>query len=308
MSDKRPEDLSVNELRRLLLDKRRVSRKDRLERFRRTGRVVALAPDVNADIDSGSRLGGVLETSADPAAASQNVSSRGRDPRRVLMDRILLGVEILAIVGLIGVVLNGLSILQTLNREVADSIQQPTLEATALITAVVLPSGHTPPNAPNGAQPNDAEIPEHLRPLVQSLANIPIPTPGLRQAVRLQIPAISVDAPVVQGDGWEQLKKGAGQHIGTPDPGENGNIVLSAHDDIFGEIFRYLDRLKPGDVVVLYTNQRQYTYVITATQIVEPTSVEVMAPTPNATVTLISCYPYLIDNQRIVVSAVLQSP
>ncbi len=313
MSDKRPEDLSVNELRRLLLDKRRVSRKDRLERFRRTGRVVALAADVDADAEAEQRLGRVLDTPADDSASGTGSEPAGiarpiKDSRRVLMDRILLGVEILAIVGLIGVVLNGLSILRTLNQEVAASIQQPTAEATALITAVVLPSGHTPPNAPNGAQPNEAEIPEHLRPLVQSLANIPIPTAGLQQAVRLQISALGVDAPIVQGDGWEQLKKGAGQHIGTPDPGENGNIVLSAHNDIFGEIFRDLDRLQPGDTVVIYTNQRQYTYVVTGTQIIKPTQVEVMAPTPNATVTLISCYPYLIDNQRIVVSAVLQSP
>ena len=85
-------------------------------------------------------------------------------------------------------------------------------------------------------------------------------------------------------------------------------MVLSAHDDIFGEIFRNLDKLKPGDVVDMYTNQRQYTYVITGTQVVEPTAVEVMDPTPNPTVTLISCYPYLVDNQRIVVSAVLQNP
>jgi sortase A len=308
MSDKRPEDLSVNELRRLLLNKRQVSRKDRLEHFRRTGRVVTLASDSDVDSQENLRLGRVMETPAEGPAPVGEVPKPGKDSRRVLMDRILLGVEILAIVGLIGVVLNGLSILRTLNQEVANSIQQPTAQATPLITAVVLPSGHTPPNAPNGAQPNEAEIPEHLKPLVQSLANIPIPTAGLQQAVRLQIPSISVDTPVVQGDEWEQLKKGAGQHIGTPDPGENGNIVLSAHNDIFGEIFRHLDRLKPGDTVVLYTNQRQYTYVVTGTQIVEPTRVEVMAPTPNSTVTLISCYPYLIDNQRIVVSAVLQSP
>jgi sortase A len=308
MSDKRPEDLSVDELRRLLLDKRRVSRKDRLEQFRRTGRVVTLTADVAED-----DLGRVLDTPADGPAETEGshpaeAASPVKNPRRVLMDRILLGVEVLAILGLIGLVLNGLSILRTLNQEVASSLQQPTAEATALITAVVLPSGHTPPNAPNGAQPNEAEIPEHLRPLVQSLANVPIPTAGVQQAVRIQIPALNVDAPVVQGDGWEQLKKGAGQHVGTPDPGANGNIVLSAHDDIFGEIFRDLDKLKAGDTVVLYTNQRQYTYVVTGTQIVEPTQVEVMASTPNAVVTLISCYPYLIDNQRIVVSAVLQSP
>ncbi len=307
MSDKRPEDLSVNELRRLLLDKRRVSRKDRLERFRRTGRVVALAPDLDVDAEEELRQGQVTET---PAEGSTPETDRKplKDSRRLLLDRILLGVEILAIVGLIGIVLNGLSILRTLNQEVAASIQQPTGEATALITAVVLPSGHTPPNAPNGAQPNEAEIPEHLRPLVQSLANLPVPTQGLQQAVRIQLPALGVDAPVVQGDGWEQLKKGVAQHIGTPDPGANGNIVFSAHNDIFGEIFRDLDRLKPGDTVILFTNQRQYTYVITGTQIVEPTQVEVMAPTQNASVTLISCYPYLIDNQRIVVSAVLQNP
>lgn len=311
MSDKRPEDLSVNELRRLLLDKRRVSRKDRLERFRRTGRVVALALEPDDDQEN-MNLGRVMDTPSGNSPARTDSKTReaisAKDPRRVLMDRVLLGVEILAIVGLIGIVLNGLSILRTLNQEVAASIKQPTAQATALITAIVLPSGHTPPSAPNGAQPNEAEIPEHLRPLVQSLANIPIPTAGLQQAVRVQIPALSVDAPVVQGDGWEQLKKGAGQHIGTPDPGENGNIVLSGHDDIFGEIFRSLDRLKPGDTIILYTNQRQYTYVVTGTQIVEPTRVEVMAPTPNSTVTLISCYPYLIDNQRIIVSAVLQSP
>ena len=328
MSDKRPEDLSVNELRRLLLDKRRVSRKDRLESFRRTGRVVALSVDV-PDTEDALHLGRVVDTPAgDPSASLGDPT--GTEPRknaigglmegagltaaivinrrRMLMNRILLGVEILAVLGLLGVVFIFFSALQTLNQQAATSFQQPTAEATALITAVVLPSGHTPPNTPNGAQPNNAEIPEHLRPLVQSLANIPIPTAGLQQAVRMQIPAINVDAPVVQGDGWEQLKKGAGQHVGTPNPGENGNIVLSAHDDIFGEIFRDLDKLKPGDPIVIYTNQRQYTYVVTATQIVTPTQVEVMAPTPNAVITLISCYPYLIDNQRIVVSAVLQSP
>jgi sortase A len=178
------------------------------------------------------------------------------------------------------VAVNFFSILRTLNQEAAAAIQQPTSAPTALITAVVLPSGHTPPNSAQGAQPNVAEIPEHLRPLVPSLENIPVPTAGPQQGIRIQIPAISVDAP----------------------------IVFSAHNDIFGEIFRELDKLQPGDVIILYSSTRQYTYVITGTQLVEPTRVEVMAPTPNASVTLISCYPYLIDNQRIVVSAVLQNP
>ncbi len=305
MTEKRPEDLSVEELRRLLLDKRRVSRKDRLEHFRRTGRVVSVAPDVSPDVESDLRLGRVVDT---PGAAETAQAATPRSRRRVWIDRALLAVEVLAVVGLIGVVANGLSILQTLNRNAVASFQQATPSPTPLITAVVLPSGHTPPNSPQGAQPNEAEIPEHLRPIAQSIANIPVPTAGPQQAIRIQVPAINVDAPVVQGDGWEQLKKGVGQHVGTPNPGESGNMVLSAHNDIFGEIFRDLDKLKAGDVVVLYTSQRQYTYVVTGTQIVEPTQVEVMAPTSNAVVTLISCYPYLVDKQRIVVSAVLQNP
>lgn len=211
-------------------------------------------------------------------------------------------------VGMIAIVVNGLTMLGIMNRSVVVSFQQPTPGSTPIVREVVLPEGHTPPNGPGGARPNEAEIPLHLRPLVQSTSNIPIPTPGSQQAIRIQIPAISVDAPVVQGDGWEQLKKGVAQHIGTPNPGDNGNLVLSGHNDVYGEVFRDLDRLNPGDTIVLFTNRRQYTYVITGTQMVAPTAVEVMAPTSDTRVTLISCHPYLVDIHRIVVTAVLQNP
>src|SRR6266511_4174593 len=42
---KAPEDMSVEELRRLLIEKRRGARRERLEHFKRTGRVVDVAPD-----------------------------------------------------------------------------------------------------------------------------------------------------------------------------------------------------------------------------------------------------------------------
>jgi sortase A len=121
----------------------------------------------------------------------------------------------------------------------------------------------------------------------------------------VKIPGINVFARIVQGDGWEELKQGVGQHLGTPNPGDDGNIVLSAHNDVFGELFRDLDKLEPGDEVILYTEEKAYTYVVRQTQIVEPTAVEVMGPTREPVVTLISCYPYLVDNKRIVVTAYL---
>lgn len=283
----------------MLIEKRRSVRKERLQHYRETGRIVTLVPD--------ERSPGLMElatvTEDEPDEQARYV---GRTRTRRIFDGLLLFVEIAAIFVLVFVLFNGFEMLRTLNEEVASALVQPTMTPTPLIIAVVLPSGHTPPDSPGGARPNDAEIPEHLRPLVQSLAEIPIPTPAPGHAIQIQVPAIGVDAPIVQGDGWDQLKKGVGQHIGTANPGTPGNLVLSAHNDIFGEIFRDLDQLKAGDVIIIYTNQRSYTYVITGWQVVEPTQVEVMAPSADPTVTLISCYPYRVDTQRIVVKARLQ--
>jgi sortase A len=296
---KAPEDLSVEELRSLLIEKRRGARVERLEHFRRTGRVVGIPPELREDLTSGM----VVDTPEEITDLSQVPVTR----RHRVMDGILLGVEVLAVIGLVGVLLSGLGMLRDLNREVAAALKPATALPTPLVMAVVLPSGHTPPDAQGNTRPNDAEIPEHLRPMVQSLANLPAPTPSIQQATRIEIPAIKIDAPVVQGDGWEQLKKGVAQHIGSSDPGESGNVVLSAHDDVYGELFRQLDKLQPGDQVMLYTQQRQYIYIVDRTEIVEPTAVEVMASTGAPTVTLISCYPYLVDKQRIVVFARLQN-
>lgn len=294
---KSPEDLSVEELRRLLIEKRRGARRERLEHFKRTGRVVAVEPD------SLPESAPVVETPEDTGDQPPAPETK----RRRTMDRVLLAVEVLAVVGLVAVLISGFGVLRDLNDEVAAALIQETLTPTPLVMAVVLPSGHTPPDAQGNTQPNLDEIPEHLRPMVQSLESLPIPTPAPDQAIRIQIPALGVDAPVVQGDGWEQLKKGVGQNFASAQPGQNGNVILSAHNDVYGELFRYLDKLVPGDQIIIYTQQRQFVYVVDRTAIVEPTAVEVMASTGNPTATLISCYPYLVNKQRIVVFARLQN-
>jgi sortase A len=207
------------------------------------------------------------------------------------------------VLGLVFVLFNGLDILQQLNREVALALEQPTLTPTPLIKAVVLPGGHTPPNSPGGSRPNIEEIPSHLRPVVQSYWEIPLPTQGPNHAIRLQIPKISKDVPVVEGDGPEQLKKGVGHYIYSANPGEDGNVVLSAHNDIHGEIFRDLDQLDVGDLVILFSARQSYTYAVQDVLIVEPSQVEYLEASEEPIVTLISCYPYLVDNKRIIVIA-----
>ncbi len=295
---KNPEDLSIDELRSLLIEKQRAVRQERIDRYRKTGRIVKLAPDV-----ASMPLDGYQSEPEDDGSGTDLKKRRGRKA----FDAVLLIIELAAVAGLIFMLFNGMEVIRDLNSEVAQAIIQPTLSPTPQIRPVVLPSGHTPPTSPGGARFNEDEIPEHLRPLVQSRAQIPIPTPGPEQAVRIQIPAINVDAPVVQGDGEEQLKKGVGQFIGSANPGKKGNLILSAHNDIFGEIFRELDLLEPGDEVIVYSAQRAYTYVVANTLVVDPLRVDVMDPTNNPTITLISCYPYLIDDQRIIVQGNLQN-
>ena len=138
-SRKLPQDLSMEELRWLLVQKRRNARQDRLERYRRTGRVVMVASDIeNPDLDRWHS--GVMEDQLEIPG------SRSRSKR--FLDGFLLVIEISAVVGFIFILFNGLSLMRELNREVISVLEQPTLSPTPLIAAAVLPSGHTPPRRP----------------------------------------------------------------------------------------------------------------------------------------------------------------
>jgi len=148
-------------------------------------------------------------------------------------------------------------------------------------------------------------VPDQMRHLVEPGASIPIPTPGPRQASRIVISTIDVDAPVVEGDGWEELKMGAGHSIGSANPGERGNMVISGHNDVYGEIFRRLEDVNVGDEVVVYTGETPHHYLVVAKMIVEPTEVSLLEATPDATLTLITCHPYMIDSHRLVLIAEL---
>lgn len=217
---------------------------------------------------------------------------RGRSWRG-LRDRFLLLVELGALVGLIGVIVVSFHNLRLLNREVLQTRGQG-----ATPTPVAL--------LPGSSFPPTSEMPAPYQHLVQGLTPIPIPTPGPEQATRIVILAIDVDAPVVEGDGWEELKMGVGHHIGSANPGERGNMVVSGHNDVFGEVFRRLGELVPGDEIIVYAGETPYRYLVREKRIVEPDEVSVMEPTTKAALTLITCHPYLIDTHRLVVIAELE--
>ncbi len=311
MHDRRPvEELSIEELEEILAIRKREAREARLQRLRAEGRVLDVPEAVSSTSDQSSAL--QRDTSALARRSKFSEVYEEEKPRRHFgpsartlrrwRDRLLLLVEIGAVVGLILIFINVQQ--ARIDTNEAASVAQsalPTPVPTPLISAIVLPSGHHPPTAPGGAAPNFDEIPAHLRAYAQSITPQPIPTPGPGQPTRIQIPAINVDAQIVPGDSWDQLKKGVGQHIGSANPGERGNMVLSAHNDVFGEIFRHLDQLQPGDEIIVYAGAQRYRYIVSEQRLVAPTQVDVMASTNEPTVTLVSCYPYLVDTQRIVV-------
>jgi sortase A len=307
---RRLDDLSVEELEQELLRKKRTHRKQRLARLQREGRVVEVAglsaPDPEPMAPRPVYLNGAVTAALDSGVAGDE---RRTVDFRWIANKFLLLIEISAVVGLLAVALMMWTTRSELNNEIAAvqdeeaaSFVLPTPEPTPVISVAILPSGHR--IVDGSAVPEEAgDIPSHLLPIINSYIPPPLPTPGPEQARRIQIAKIGVDKPIVQGDDWDQLKKGVGQHPGTAIPGQQGNLVLSAHNDIFGEIFRHLDRLVAGDEFIVSTERTAYTYVIREIRIVEPTAVEVMEPTEHASATLISCYPYQINTQRIVVVA-----
>lgn len=288
MGDRRyVEELTTQELEEILLVRRR---EERLTRLRRLG--VATPSDEPIVVYQGGTA--AIQT----VVSSPKVEHPAAKSPPGWRDRLLLAVEIAALVGLVAIVINLALNVRNLNREWNQDLSAQTQlapTATPLIRPAVLPGGHLPPSTAGG----------ETQPLDPAPA-IVIPTPGPQSPTRLVIPSINVDVPVVAGDDWEQLKKGAGHHIGSANPGERGNVFISGHNDIYGEIFRYLENVKVGDKVIVYAGQQPYTYIVRATRIVDPKDVSIMYPTSSPIVSLMTCYPYMVDTHRLVVIAELE--
>ena len=269
-----PRDLSIEELEQLLEEKRR--QQSLRYRFR-----TRLVPRRN-----------IIEK-----VAAAGVEHKPSVNLARVGNRVLLAVEIAALLGLVLVVAAVYLQLQALNQEAAQVQSQPrTPAAGAPVAEETLPGASQPPSS---------STPERFKGTLKQVVPVALPTPGPAQPVRIVIAAIKVDALVVEGDDWEALKKGAGHHPGSANPGQRGNLIISGHDDVFGEIFRYLGDLKTGDQVLVYSQESKYTYTVNNKRIVEPTEVSVLQPTTEATLTLITCHPYLVDTQRMVVFAQL---
>src|SRR6266851_4327702 len=122
---------------------------------------------------------------------------------------------------------------------------------------------------------------------------------------KISIPAADLKPTVVvEGTGASALRAGAGHYPNTPLPGEEGNVAIAGHRTTYGKPFANLDRLNPGDEVVLETPLGRNVYRVTkAPFVVSNTDFTVISQTPGHTLTLTTCHPKGSASQRLVVKA-----
>lgn len=120
----------------------------------------------------------------------------------------------------------------------------------------------------------------------------------------LRIPRLDLEVPVFGDSSELNLNRGAGWVEGTALPNSSGNMAIAAHRD---QYFRPLKDIEIGDVLKLESLDSEVSYQVTSLSIVEPDDLWPLDATDEATVTLITCYPfYFVGNapQRYIVQAV----
>ncbi len=120
----------------------------------------------------------------------------------------------------------------------------------------------------------------------------------------LRIPSIGVDEIVRSGVAMSVIDLGPAHWAGTAMPGEDGNVVLAGHRTVKTRPFFDLDRLDPGDLVIMTDGSGfEVLYAVSGTIIVEPTDLWITYDTPDPTLTMFACHPKGSARYRIVVTA-----
>ena len=158
-------------------------------------------------------------------------------------------------------------------------------------------------------------------PIGTGIANIYIPRLGKDYAFT-----------IVEGTDDSSLEKGPGHYLGTQLPGQVGDFAVAGHRVGKGEPFLNLDKLRPGDAVIIETDRSWFVYRVKGNvatgdlswtqpdgipgrEIVYPSDGNVILPVPNhpgATpterlMTMTTCDPKFTATQRMVVHAVLEA-
>jgi sortase A len=128
---------------------------------------------------------------------------------------------------------------------------------------------------------------------------------ALTQVGTIEIPKIGVSKSMYEGITLTTLDHGPGHWPGTAMPGQLGNVVIAGHRVSHDKPFRNIDKLVPGDDVIMTTAYGSFDYKVTSTEIVNPDALWIVDQTPDYTATLFACHPPGSTRQRIVVHLAL---
>ncbi len=217
-------------------------------------------------------------------------------------------------------------------------LPEPSPTATPVIEpaiATAFPTNEAPPTTAATAIPSLEENPLLVQPTVETPAPEIDPVPESAALVevapapstpltRIVAESVNLDTPIVPV-GWKQTVHNgqpinvwtvadyaAGWHQNSMLPGQGGNIVLSGHHNIKGEVFRYIVDLEPGATISLYQNEQRFDYAVVDKFIVkdkgEPDAVrrenaKWIGPFNDERLTLVTCWPYTNNTHRVIVIA-----
>lgn len=124
----------------------------------------------------------------------------------------------------------------------------------------------------------------------------------------LSIPRIGVNTDVVEtgftSGEWDVPRYTAAHYWPiSAFPGTAGNMVIAGHVGYRGIIFNQLPNVRGGDEIFVTVGGQQRRYIVREVLTLLPTDTWVMAPTPNETLTLITCVPIGVYSHRLIVRA-----
>lgn len=121
----------------------------------------------------------------------------------------------------------------------------------------------------------------------------------------VEVPKIDVYLPIYHGTTSQVLEKGVGhlQNTSLPVGGESTHTVLTGHTGLSGKrLFTDLTEVEVGDVFYLHILGQTLAYQLDRIDIVDPDDTELLqVETGEDLVTLVTCYPYGINTQRLLV-------
>jgi sortase A len=191
----------------------------------------------------------------------------------------------------------------------------PAAAITAPATTTVVTTTSPPPTSTSSTTTSSTSTSTTIAPTTTAVpATLPDPesppadpraAEALTQVGTIEIPKIGVSKSMYEGITLTTLDHGPGHWPGTAMPGQLGNVVIAGHRVSHDKPFRNIDKLVPGDDVIMTTADGSFDYKVTSTEIVNPDALWIVDQTPDYTATLFACHPPGSTRQRIVVHLAL---